>query len=195
MARFTPKRADGRPVWRVAFDHITHGLDSGQLTNGSTVTHEELARVMEARFPSSNYYVAVGRATRELQRERNKTLVSERGTGYKITQGLGMVDKSRDYQDRAQRNVGNAIAVANAVDESDLSSKSEIDMVRGVRRGFALLGAVLAQHAEHLTEHDRQIERLNEATMTAKSRHRATEDEIAAMRDRLDRLEAEQNGS
>lgn len=192
-ARFTPQRPDGRARWRVAFDYIAAGLASGSLQTGSVIEHETLAREMDTEFPGSAYYMAMTRAAAELQRERQKSLLSERGVGYRIIQGTAMIDQGRGHQNKAQRSVGKAIAVANAVDENDLDTASDVSMVRGVRRGFALLGAVLAQHAEHLNEHDRQIEKLNEATNETRRHHRATDDEVADLRRRLDRLEAEQS--
>jgi hypothetical protein len=182
---FTPSRDDGRALYRVVYDYIVSGIEAGTLRPGAIIPHSDLAAELEVDFPSSAYYQAIGRATKELQGEHHRSLVVVRGAGYQLIDGMAMVDKGRGYKAAAGRTVGKAVAVVKAVSEDDVPAERDRYTVRQVKRGMEIIASVLAQQEERLAEHDRELDMLKAARLDDRSRIRATEEDVSRILEKL----------
>lgn len=180
-AAFQPRRADGRSLAQAAFEAITAGMEAGTLTPGSIIPHDEMAGIMGTDYPSSGYFQAVGKASAMLQRHHHRSLQPVRGTGYQLIAGLALVDRGREHQGKASRSIGRAVDVVAAVDESALETREERLTVSQVRRGFAVIAAVVQQQAEILAEHDADIAELKSSRVDDRARLAALEAQLAAL--------------
>lgn len=188
-APFQPKREDGRSLRQVAYDFITGQMEAGSLAPGQVVKHAELAGAMEAEHPSAAYFQAVGQAAAWLQQNQHCSLVPVRGVGYRLIEGMAMVDKGRGEQRRGRRQISKAVASVESVDESTLETADQRTMVRQVQRGLMIVASVIDQQAEKISEHERDIAELKGSRLDDRARLRSTEAELAEIRDRLEAVE------
>lgn len=188
-APFKPRRADGRAVWRVGFDYITDGLDNGAIREGDLLTHDQLAQAMEME-QDSYYYGTVSKVRTELQKERNRDLVPVKGKGYQLVSGLAQVDHGKAQHRSARRKMGKALMTVDTADLTTLSPSQQRDVGLLVR-GMKFMSQILGQTVEEVEQHRQDIAELRQARDEAFRRSRATEDDVAAMRARLERVERE----
>src|SRR5690348_13374841 len=92
LARFEPKSPDGRPLWRLIYDHVVAQIDAGKLDVDGIVGHEELRPLIGILGRTSRYYDAVSSANRELRAQRHRSLRCERGVGYRLVTGAAQVE-------------------------------------------------------------------------------------------------------
>jgi hypothetical protein len=182
---FQPKRDDGRSLARVALEYLVQEIESGALKPGQIIRHEVLAGEMEADYPSSSYFQAIPKVTRNLQAQFHLSLVSVRGAGYQLIEGMAMVDKSRSEHGRARKQISKAVATVEAVDEGVLATAGERDVLVQVRRGFAVIASVIDQQAEAIAQHDEEIKHLKNARVDDRSRISAIEAQIRALSEKL----------
>jgi hypothetical protein len=187
--RFRPRRADGRSAAQVLLDHVAARVERQDLHLGDVIPHDELLAALDEDTLTSTYYQAVGAATRLLQKQHGRSLQAVRGEGYRFIAGLAQLDKARGQQDGAGRRMKSAVATVSSVDEDTLSSVDERKLVRAVARGMAAVVQILAIQAESLAEHAEDIAQLKSSRMEDTTRQRATEAELAEVRERLARLE------
>lgn len=186
-APFTPRRADGRALWRVAFDHIADGMDNGRFREGDLLTHDQLTAAMEIE-QDSYYYGTISKVRTELQKERNRDLVPVRGKGYQLVTGRAQVDHGRAQHKSARRKMTKAVATVSTADLSAMSAQEQRD-VGLLLRGMRHMSSILDQTIDQVNKHEEDIEELRRARDEAFRRSRATDDDVAAMQARLDRLE------
>lgn len=190
-APFTPRRADGRAVWKVAFDHVTEGLDQGRIREGDLLPHAMLTQVMEIE-QDSYYYGTISKVRTELQKERNRDLVPVRGKGYQLVTGMAQVDHGRAQHRSARRKMSKALMTVDSADLTTLSSSEQRDVAL-LKRGMKFMSQVLGQTVEQVEQHQQDIEELRQARDESFRRSRATDADVAAMQARLDRLEQGMN--
>jgi len=176
-------------VWRVGFDYITEELDHGGIRDGDLLTHDQLAQVMEVE-QDSYYYGTVSKVRTELQKERNRDLVPVRGKGYQLVAGLAQVDHGKAQHRSARRKMTKALATVDTADLTALSPSQQRDVGLLVR-GMKFMSQILGQTVEEVEQHRQDIAELRQARDEAFRRSRATEDDVAAMRARLERVERE----
>lgn len=189
MTAFTAKRDDGRSAWRVAYDYLVTRINDRTLTPGDVVSHSELAYAMGMNSSDSAYYQAVLRASRQLEKDHGRCLVSERGTGYRLVAGRAMTDAGLTHHVKSKKQMDIAVRTVNAVRLDDLATMDERTLLGKIRVGLAMAGQVLGMQAEKLAEHDDEIAMLKSARLDDKVRAKATEEEIADIRARLRALE------
>ena len=190
-APFTPRRADGRALWRVGFDFIADGLDNGRFREGDLLTHDQLAQAMEVE-QGAYYYSTVGRVRTELNRERNRDLVPVRGKGYQLVTGLAQVDHGKAQHRSARKKMSKALVTVDSADLTGLSA-SQVREVGLLVRGMRYMSSILDQTVEQVNQHEQDINELRQARDEAFKRSRATDADVAAMQARLDRMEREMN--
>ena len=188
-APFKPRRADGRAVWRVGFDYITDGLDRGSIRDGDLLTHDQLAEALEMG-QDSYYYGTISKVRAELQKERNRDLVPVKGKGYQLVSGRAQVDHGRAQHKSARRKMSKAVATVGSADLSGLPPQEQREIAL-LTRGMQFMYQVLGQTVEEVEQHRQDIAELRQARDEAFRRSRATEDDVAAMRARLERVERE----
>lgn len=186
-APFTPRRADGRALWRVGFDFIADGLDNGRFREGDLLTHDQLAGAMEIER-SDYYYGTVTKVRTELQKERNRDLVPVRGKGYQLVTGLAQVDHGKAQHRSARRKMSKAVATVSTADLTGLSSAQQRDVGLLVR-GMQYMSQILGETVDTVAQHEQDINELRQARDEAFRRSRANEDDVAKMKARLDRME------
>lgn len=189
-APFRAKRKDGRAVWRVAYDHISREIDAGRLKDGEFVDHEQLSAVMETEARTSYYYTAMNRAREELQKTHSRDLVAVKGVGYQLVAGLAQVDHGKAQHKSAKRKMGKALATITSADLS-VMSEAEIRSTTNLRDGMNWMYRVLGLTVEEVLQHRKDIGELKEAREEALRSRRATDDQVAAMEARLNRIERE----
>lgn len=185
MAAFQPQRADGRSLRQVAFDYLARKIELGTLKAGQVVEHADLAREMGAHYPSSTYFQAMTGVSKLLQNRFHLSLISVRGTGYQVIEGLAMVDKGRGEHRRGRRQMSKAVATVGAVDEKVLDTAEQRNMLTQVRRGMQIIAAVIDQQAEQIAEHDEEIRILKQSRETDQTRIAAVEEQIRRMSEKL----------
>lgn len=190
-APFTPRRADGRALWRVAFDYVADGLDQGRIREGDLLPHAMLTQAMEIE-QDSYYYGTIAKVRTELQKERNRDLVPVRGKGYQLVTGRAQVDHGRAQHKSARRKMTKAVATVSTADLSAMSAQEQRD-VGLLLRGMRHMSSILDQTIDQVNKHEEDIEELRRARDEAFRRSRATDDDVAAMQARLDRMEREMN--
>lgn len=190
-APFTPRRADGRALWRVGFDFIADGLDNGRFREGDLLTHDQLAQAMEVE-QGAYYYSTLGKVRTELNRERNRDLVPVRGKGYQLVTGLAQVDHGKAQHRSARKKMSKALATVDSADLTGLSA-SQVRDVNLLARGMKFMSQVLGATVEQVSQHEQDINELRQARDEAFKRSRATDADVAAMQARLDRLEQGMN--
>ena len=190
-APFTPRRADGRALWRVGFDFIADGLDNGRFREGDLLTHDQLAQAMEVE-QGAYYYSTLGKVRTELNRERNRDLVPVRGKGYQLVTGLAQVDHGKAQHRSARKKMSKALATVDSADLTGLSA-SQVRDVNLLARGMKFMSQVLGATVEQVSQQEQDINELRQARDEAFKRSRATDADVAAMQARLDRLEQGMN--
>lgn len=188
-APFTPRRADGRALWRVGFDYIADGLDQGRVREGDLLTHAMLTTAMEIE-QDSYYYGTISKVRTELQKERNRDLVPVRGKGYQLVTGLAQVDHGKAQHRSARRKMSRAVATVGTADLTGLSPGQQRDVGLLVR-GMQYMSHLLGETVEQVAQHEQDINELRQARDEAFRRSRANEDDVAAMKARLDKMERE----
>jgi hypothetical protein len=159
---FIASRPDGRPDWRVVFD-LTETMKPDQI-----VTHEDLCRELGAD-DMQRVYRAVNRANKQLWKTRHKSLDTIRGVGYRVLRASEHEGKATRYQKRARRQIGNAVAVIEATDLSELNNQDR-DWNLKVQTGLKLLAGALDAQAAKVAEHDAAIARLVQRVEDLESR-------------------------
>jgi hypothetical protein len=186
---FQSKREDGRSLSRVAFEYISAQMESGAVSPGHIFRHDELADEMETTYPSSAYFQAVNKAINMLQRKHHRSLTPVRGVGYKLVEGMAMVDKGRNHHQRGRRQISKAIATTSSIDEASLETMDQRTQMRMALRGFIMIGNIIDQQAEKLAEHEADIAELKDSRLDDRARYSATEAQMANMKRRLEALE------
>lgn len=194
MTGFTAKRDDGRSLWRVAYDYLVGRITDRTLTPGDVVSHSEMSYAMGVDSSHSAYYQAVLRASRQLEKDHGRCLVSERGEGYRLVAGRAMTDAGLVHHTKSRKQMDIAVRTVNAVRFDDLDSMDERTVLGKIRVGLAMAGAVLSMQAEKIAEHDDEIAALKSQRLDDKVRAQATEQEITDIRERLRLLEDQAKG-
>jgi hypothetical protein len=182
---FQPQREDGRSLRQVTFDYLAGRIEREVLKPGQVIPHAELAAEMGATYPSSTYFQAMTGVTKLLQRRFSYSLVSVRGTGYQLIEGMAMVDKGRGEHKRGRRQMSKAVATVGAVDEGALETAEQRDVLVQVRRGMQIIAAVIDQQAEQIAEHDEEIKILKRSRESDQHRIDAVEEQIRRMSEKL----------
>jgi len=186
--RFQPRRADGRSVVQVLAEYIVAQVQAGQLHLGDVIPHAELLAALGEGSPSPAYYQAVSAVTRLLQRQHGRSLRAVRGEGYQFIAGMAQLDKARHQQDGALSRMKAARTTVSTIDEDELSSMDERQLVRNVARGMSAVVTVLGIQSEKLAEHEADIARLKSDRLEDSARQRATDAELAEVKAQLAEL-------
>jgi hypothetical protein len=156
MGAFQPRRPDGRSEWRVVFEHVRDGAPD------QIFTYSDLAAALERPISERpRIQRAVLRANRELWRDCQRSLVNVPNVGYRVLRPTEHEIQAGDYQGRAQRRIGSAVAVMKAV---DLQGMTEPQRQRALRVTQVLMNIAHAvdHHARKLAHHDQLIRELED---------------------------------
>jgi cell division protein FtsB len=164
---FRPK--GDQPEWRLLYDEFRkHGP-------GDVITYQRLTDILGRDFRASR--VPLARAVKELENADHRTLVCERGTGYRIAAATEHEHLAHAHSKRSRRQLTKAVAKARSANRAELTP----DQVRRLDN----LEVHLSQQAAMLTRLDAR-DKQREAQI--KQLRRDTTSEIAAIDDRLTHL-------
>jgi len=184
---FMPVRDDQRPYWQVIYDEVVDRIDQGKLQVGEVITSGELESILG---PGVEWRQPTLKAAKMLRETRQRSLDSVRGVGYKLVAGIDQVKQGKRVRRRAGRALERAQQHYQTVDRRLLS------MDQSTKLDLALAGtAVLVSWAKETDERMVQVEddiaALKNHRRESTVQQRATADEVAELRKRLDSLESE----
>lgn len=185
---FRPRRADGRAEWRVIFDWITEEMVAGRVKINDVIEHDDLVEVLGTDRQDSSYYSAVNRAIAELVKVHGRTLISERGKGYRLIAGVTMLKKVDKFVEKSRQEYRKGLETAQGINDNDVSIPDR-GVVDKIRIGMAAVANILSLQAEKMAEHDEEIAMLKSTRLDDRARARATEEELAELKRRMARLE------
>lgn len=180
---FKAKREDGRPLWRVIYDEIRSRLHGGSLNLDDIITDDELLPLIGSD-DLPHYYAAAIRASKEMEQTDHRTLIRERGVGYRLAGGMGQAEKSDNYKRRSQRAMKRSLDLVTTVDHGLLSA-DERTTVDKQTRAIGFLVSIARMHHEKLAEQELQMKELKQQQHKSTSRQTATEEEVAEIKRRL----------
>lgn len=185
MTPFQPVREDGRAYWQVVYDWLVERIDSGDLKVDDVIFHKEVSDVLgegvEWRQPTL-------KAADHLRATRHRSLESVRGVGYKLIAGIDQVKQGKRVKHRASRGLERARRHFLTVDRKmlDVDQSAKLDLTYAAT-------AFLVNYAKETDERVAQVEdnlaRLESTQIESTVQQKATEDEVARLRQRLDSLE------
>ncbi len=168
MSPFEPKRKDGRPVWRVIFDHIQEKMDAGTLEVGSLLSHKELKGLLTEE-EKQHYYQLVGKTRQELVSLHKRYLASARGAGYRLIAGIEQIGEAENFKKKARKSLGRGLKLSSGADRSLMSAPDRTWADR-FQNGLVALALIARQHDEQLIQLGEQMETLKADYETGLSR-------------------------
>jgi hypothetical protein len=157
------------PEWRLIYDEFRKHRP------GDVVTYQQLTEILGRDFRASR--VPLQRAIKELENADHRTLVCERGTGYRIASAAEHEQLAHLHSKRSRRQLTKAVAKARSANRAELTSDQ---------------AHRLDNLEVHLSQHAGMLARLN-----ARDRQRAAEiqqlrrdtsGDIAGLSDQVTRL-------
>lgn len=188
---FQPKRADGRAVWRVIFDDITTRIKADALKVNDVIPHSEMRSLLNKNEQGS-YYAAIHRVSDELAKTIHRSLQPARSVGYRLIAGTGQVEFGQAHRKRGVRNMRKGLALVKTADRS-LMTTAERTWADKVECGMVTLATITAMHDERLIEIDAQLNELRTASFTSNREQKATNEEVAELKRRVDEILAKKD--
>jgi hypothetical protein len=148
---------------------------------GSVVGYDELQDLLGVP-DRVTVQAVVNLAKRGLLRECNKALEAVRGVGYRVILPNEHLGQAVIHQRKARRQVGKSYAVATFVDLAALTE--------GEAAALTLAATSLATQLTYMKRNDLRSQRLEDAVTRLETDQGRSDDELADLRDRLERLEA-----
>jgi hypothetical protein len=146
MKPFTPKREDGRPLWRVVFDAVHEAPPD------TVYRFTDIAALIETNR-KSDVYSAIGRCNRELWRRSQRSLRNVRGIGYRMLKPQEHELQALDYQHAGRRKMKNAIAIVRATDLAALNDPERTHVLQ-VESVLVAMGRAIDHSMQRLSRHD-----------------------------------------
>lgn len=176
MATFEPVGSQAR--WRVVYELLRN------TETDSILTYEELGKALDLDPTDDRHAIqmAMRRAALEHEEVDKRAIDAVPNVGYRIVQPPEHVMLARRQQKRSSRALARGYSKAVNVDLSKLDPETR-RVVEVIARGFAM-------QMDFNRRTDVRQKRLEEALATVSRRIERTEEEHAALRARLERLEA-----
>lgn len=151
---FTPKRADGRPMWQVVYDL------AAAAEPGATIPYQQLLDELETP-DRAVVYRAAGKANKHLWETRQRSLDVVPDVGYRVLLPTEHEAQAKGFQKASRRKLTNAVLVAQA---TDLSGMTEVQRNAALQftAGLMLMARAVDRHEEKLARHDDLIKELTE---------------------------------
>lgn len=175
MSPFEPAGDIAR--WRTLYELLQ------KLTVGDVLTYEAMAEALEldAEDDRHTIQVAMRRASKELEEENKHATEAVKNVGYRIVEPEEHLTLAR----RQQRKSSKALVRGNSkVVNVDLS-----DVDPEVRKAFQVMASAFAMQMEFNRRTDVRQKKLEESLDAVKQQSSRTDEEVAELRARLERLE------
>jgi hypothetical protein len=179
MAPFQPAGETAR--WRIIYDLLL------KTATGSTITYAELGAALDLDPDDDRHIIqmAVRRAAREHEVAEGRALDVVTNVGYRIVHVPEHLILARRQQRKAGRALERGRSKVDHVDLTGVDSET--------RRAFEIVAQAFALQADFNRRLDIRQKRLEKQVNAAMSAQQANADELADLRARLERLEAEQD--
>ena len=152
---FTPKRDDGRPLWRVVYDLAT----AAEL--GETISYEVLHRELDT--PDRKIiYRAAAKANQHLWADAHRSLEVSADLGYRVLLPHEHEQQASAYQKQSRRRLNHAVSVAVATDLAKLPTEEARNRVVAFATGLILMAEAVDAHAKKLAAHDEMFAKIHE---------------------------------
>lgn len=125
---------------------------------GDVLTFKELTRAIEVDDDDAGraqVRQTVSAARPLLLNDHGRALVAVRGKGYRVAQPGEMAGIAQDHRQRADRQIGRALAI---IDKADMSAASEEE-----RRRFQAVGLVIRNLSNRMNSAEQRLADLEEA--------------------------------
>jgi hypothetical protein len=177
MSPFIP--ADGVARWQIVYDLLV------QAATGTIVTYEDLGKALRLDPDGERHAIqmAVRRAAREHEVKDNRALDAVPNVGYRIVTAPEHLTLARRHQRKAGRSLERGRSKVEHVDLSGLDADT--------RHAFTVVAQAFALQADFNRRLDIRQKRLEQQVASATSAQEHTAEEIAELRARLEKLEAE----
>jgi hypothetical protein len=177
MAPFQP--AGERARWREIYDLLA------RTETGGVVTYEAMAEAtgLDAEDDRHKIQVAMRRAARELLLIDSRSIEAVPNTGYRVVPTEGKLVLASDYQGKARRAIQRGHDQVTYVDLSGLDEPT-VELFRAMAWKFA-------EQSEAIHRLDVRQRRAESQIKAVTAGQQATADEVAELRERLAKLEAE----
>lgn len=162
---FTPSRADGRSDRQVVFDLVCDAEPDTMFTHAEITA--ELSAGLDDPVTQQRMYQAVMNGNTTLLRERKRYLGNVRGAGYRVIHTSEAVAVALDKKGRAETFLARGVAVLRNARMDELDPTQRV-----LHEGQLLIMAGL-----------------HEATKRSERRHQRSEELIAALTARVERIE------
>lgn len=175
----TPFEALGdRARWRILYEEVFSGA-----AHGALFTYARLGEALGLHPEEDRHAIqmATRRAARELEEVDKRALDAVPNTGYRVVQVVEHMDLARRQQRRSNRALRSGRSKVENVDLSGMEPET--------RKAFEVMARAFAMQMEFNRRIDVRQHHLETATRTVTQRQERSEEEIAALKERLARLE------
>lgn len=174
MSPFEP--LGDRARWRILYDLVS------KKPTGATVTYEELAQSLDLD-PEDRHTIqmTMRRASKESESEDKRALESVPNVGYRIVEAEEHLRLARSQQKRAGRALVRGKSKVVNVDLNGVDPE--------VRKAFEVVAQAFSMQMEMIHRTNIRQSNLEDVISTINERSDRSEAEIAALRERLERLE------
>jgi chaperonin cofactor prefoldin len=164
--------------WRTVYDLLRKG------TVGDVITYAEMAEALEVHPERDRNILrsAVPRAAREFEEVDNHAITPVRNVGYRVVEASEHMGLAKVHQRKSSRQLRRSRSKVVHVDMNALSPE--------LQRLFGAAGQLLALQMDFNRRMDIRQKRIEEAVSTITVRTDRSEEEVAELRRRLERLEA-----
>lgn len=175
MSPFEPSGDVAR--WRVLYALLA------DLTIGDVLTYETMAESLELDPVQDRHtiQVAMRRAGKELEHADKRAVEAVQNTGYRIVEPEEHLRLARGQQRRSTRALARGHSKVVNVDLSNVDPE--------VRNAFQVVASAFAMQMEFNRRTDIRQKRLEDALETVREKSTRTDEEVAQLRARLERLE------
>ncbi len=175
MSPFEPAGETAR--WRVLYDLLT------ERTVGDILTYDVMAEALDLDAAEDRHtiQVAMRRAGKELEQEDKHAVESVTNVGYRIVEPEEHLRLARGQQKRSSRALARGHSKVVNVDLSNVDPE--------VRQAFQVVASAFAMQMEFNRRTDIRQKKLEDALETVREKSTRTDEEVAALRERLERLE------
>lgn len=177
MSPFTPAGDQAR--WRTLYDLLT------KASVGQVVSYEEMGAALDLDPDGDRHAIqmALRRAANEYEKVDSRALDVVPNEGYRVVEPGEHLVLARRHQQKAGKSLDRGRSKVEHVDLSGV----DLDM----RRAFEVVAQAFALQADFNRRLDIRQKKLEQQVAVAQSAQAHTSEEIAKLRERLERLEAE----
>lgn len=175
MSPFTPAGETAR--WRVIYDLLA------EVDVGNVLTYETMAHALNLHPTKSRHVMQVSmrRAAQQLERVEKHAVEPVPNVGYRVVAAEEHLRLARQHQSKSTKSLARGQSKVLNVDLSNVDPE--------VRQAFAVVASAFAMQVDFNRRTDIRQAKLEESLESMRAKTERTDDEVAELRARLERLE------